>query len=120
MLIGWSHITHALIIGERRFATGWGPFALYACVTNANVGTPFKTTTTRYNLLMVAITLELDDESARQLKARATRAGITVEDLAASELSNVSQDPFEFVGIGEASVSALDTNGLLADGFGSR
>jgi hypothetical protein len=69
---------------------------------------------------MVTITLELDDESARQLRARATRAGITIEDLAARELSSASQDPFEFVGIGEADVSALDTDRLLADGFGAK
>jgi hypothetical protein len=69
---------------------------------------------------MVTITLELDDESALQLKARATRAGITVEDLAARELSYARQDPFEFVGIGEADVSALEIDRLLADGFGSK
>jgi hypothetical protein len=69
---------------------------------------------------MVTITLELDDESARQLMARATRAGITVEDLAARELSSVSQDPFEFVGVGEADVSALDADRLLAGGFGTK
>jgi hypothetical protein len=69
---------------------------------------------------MVTITLELDDESARQLKARATCAGITVEDLAARELSSASQDPFEFFGVGDADVSALDTDQLLARGFGSR
>jgi plasmid stability protein len=69
---------------------------------------------------MVTITLQLDDESARQLKARAIRAGISAEDLAARELSSVLQDPFEFVGIGDADVSALDTDRLLAEGFGSK
>jgi hypothetical protein len=73
----------------------------------------------RYALTMVTITLELDDETARQLQARASRVGITVEDLAARELST-TQDPFEFVGVGEADVSALDIDRLLADGFGSR
>jgi hypothetical protein len=67
---------------------------------------------------MVTITLELDDESVRQLKARANRAGITIEDLAVRELSSALRDPFGFVGIGEADVSALDTDRLLADGFG--
>jgi hypothetical protein len=69
---------------------------------------------------MVTITLELDDESARQLAAKATRAGITVEDLAARELSSTLQDPFEFVGIGEADVSAVDADQLLAGGFGAK
>ena len=75
---------------------------------------------TPYAFIMVTITLQLDDDSARQLKARAVRAGITVEDLAARELASAMQDPFEFVGIGDADVSALDADGLLADGFGSK
>jgi plasmid stability protein len=69
---------------------------------------------------MVTITLQLDDETARQLKTRALRAGITVEDIAAQDLSRGTQDPFEFVGIGEAEVCALDTDQLLAMGFGSK
>jgi plasmid stability protein len=69
---------------------------------------------------MVTITLQLDDETARQLKTRALRAGISIEDIAAQDLSRGSQDPFEFVGIGEAEVSALDTDQLLARGFGSK
>lgn len=69
---------------------------------------------------MVTITLQLDDETARQLRTRASRAGITIEDIAARELSRGVQDPFEFVGIGDADVSALDTDELLAEGFGSK
>jgi hypothetical protein len=69
---------------------------------------------------MVTITLRLDEESVRQLKERAASAGITVEDFAVRELSSLPQNPFEFVGIGEADVSALDTDQLLADDFGSR
>jgi plasmid stability protein len=69
---------------------------------------------------MVTITLHLDDESARQLKERAIKSGISAEDQAARELSNASQDPFEFVAIGDADISALDTDRLLADGFGSK
>ena len=67
---------------------------------------------------MVTITLRLDDETARQLRLRASRAGISIEDIATRELSLRTQDPFEFVGIGEADVSALDTEQLLAEGFG--
>ncbi len=69
---------------------------------------------------MVTITIELDDESARKLKVRAARAGMTVEDLAIRELSSSLQDPFEFVVVGEADVSALDTDRLLAGGFGTK
>jgi hypothetical protein len=70
--------------------------------------------------VMVTITLQLDDETARQLSTRATLAGMSIEDIAARELSVKAQDPFEFVGIGEADVSALNTDRLLAEGFGSK
>lgn len=69
---------------------------------------------------MVTITLQVDDDTAERLRTRALRAGVTLEDIAAQDLTNGKQDPFEFVGCGEADVSALDTDRLLAMGFGSK
>lgn len=69
---------------------------------------------------MVSLTLELDNESAIRLRRRATELGISPEELAATEVRRAVQDPFEFVGIGESDASALDTEELLAKGFGSR
>jgi hypothetical protein len=69
---------------------------------------------------MVTITLQLNDETARQLSTRATLAGMSIEDIAARELSVKAQEPFEFVRIGGADVSALNTDRLLAEGFGSK
>jgi hypothetical protein len=63
---------------------------------------------------MVTIRLLLGDETARQLKAWALRAGISIEDIAAQDLSRWTQNPPEFGGIGEVEVSAPNTDQLLA------
>jgi hypothetical protein len=73
----------------------------------------------RYDLNVVTITLQLTDETARELGKRASRAGVSLEAIAARELSRGIQDPFEFVGIGDADVSALETDQLLGNGFGT-
>jgi predicted transcriptional regulator len=69
---------------------------------------------------MVTLTVHLDDESAERLQRRADAAGLTIEQIATREVARSLQDPFEFVAIGEADLSALDTDELLAKGFGRR
>ncbi len=67
---------------------------------------------------MVRLTVELDDDVAARLSKRASDEGVTVEAFLAKEARRAGQDPFEFFGAGSADVSALDTDELLAKGFG--
>ena len=69
---------------------------------------------------MVTLTLQLDDESASRLQPRAEEVGVTPEEFAAQEVTRSLQDPFEFIGVGESDASVLDTDRLLAGGFGTR
>lgn len=73
-----------------------------------------------YHYSMVTLTLQLDDESANRLQRRAEEVGVTPEEFAAQEVTRSLQDPFEFIGVGESDASALDTDRLLARGFGTR
>ena len=69
---------------------------------------------------MVKVTIELTDESAERLRARATADGVSLEQFARREVERATSDPSEFVGMGAADVSAADIDELLRSGFGTK
>ena len=69
---------------------------------------------------MVKVTIELTDESAERLQARAAAEGVSVEQFAMREVERATSDPFEFVGMGAADVSATDIDELLRSGFATK
>jgi hypothetical protein len=72
---------------------------------------------------MTSLTVELDDESAEQLRRRAAREGVAPSELAARLLTEAAAepDPFDFVGSFDSDVlGARDADDFLAErGFGA-
>jgi hypothetical protein len=72
---------------------------------------------------MTSLTVEIDDESAEQLRRRAAREGVAPAELAARLLAEAAAepDPFDFVGSVDSDVlGARDADSFLAErGFGA-
>lgn len=73
---------------------------------------------------MTTIRVEVDEEVARRLAARAEQRGVTAEELAGRALADyvgraTENDGLSFVGIGESAVLRAErADELLAEGFG--